>query len=335
MKKPLAAISLILALLTLLVLAACNAITEPEPFIPTTAPTRTPTCTLTPTITLSPTPTLTLTPVPTPTMLTPTQILGPTATLPEITNTPTRSAGAPEVEYFVTSDSDVAPGDSVTLLWSLIGADEAIIYRLDAEGERKQFWQIAGRGRLVVATRTTDQDRARFALVAGEGADEIEEILSIPLSGCTEAWFFAPPPESCAAALPTFTQAAEQSFERGRMVWLAAQKQIYVLFTDDQTPAWMIFDDNFVDGQTPDRVPEYDNPPEGMLQPMRGFGLVWRENGPVRTRLGWALQPEMAFDGAIQTEIDAEAGASLYLRSAGGTILMLAPGGASWAELVP
>ncbi len=324
-----------LTFILLLFVTGCMGITEPEPFIPTAIPTETATTTLRPTETNTITQTLSPTPMPTPTALSATQIIGATLTPLPITNTPTRMAGAPEIEYFVTSSVNLAPGDNATLLWAMRGANAGTIYRLDDEGERQQFWEVDERGRLVVATRETDQDRVRFALVVGEGEEEIEEILSIPLSGCVEPWFFGPAPPACPTGPAGFTQAAEQAFERGRMVWLEAEGKIYVLFDDAQQPAWEAFDDTFVAGETLESAPEFDNPPnESLTQPVRGFGLIWRENEPIRARLGWAIAPEEAFDGAVQSALGDE-GVTRYMRGAEGTIFALAPEGQGWDILTP
>jgi hypothetical protein len=322
-------------LIALLALAGCGGLTDPEPFVPTAAPTRTATSTPTPTITPSPTLTRTPTPLPTPTGSTPTEVFGPTTTPhAEATRQPsTLVPGTLEIEYFVTSSADVAPGDNVTLLWSIIGADEAKIYRLDAEGARtRQYWPVDNRGRLTVATQTTDLERAQFSLVIGEGEDALVENLVIPLTGCIEPWFFEPAPEICSAGAVEYTQAAEQPFERGLMLWVQSEDSIYVVFSDGQQPAWVAVADAFVEGETPESSPEFVPPAEGLIQPVRGFGLVWRNDESIRSRLGWATLSEVAFDGAVQAGLAGE-GTSLYMRSARGTILSLSPGGAAWEEI--
>lgn len=92
----------------------------------------------------------------------------------------------------------------------------------------------------------------------------------------------------------TFTQiqVAEQLFQNGRMFWLEPTNQIWVLAeTDDGIGVWTVFEDLFEEGDLefdPDLVP-----PEGLLQPIRGFGRVWRENQDVRDALGWATEPEI------------------------------------------
>jgi hypothetical protein len=37
-----------------------------------------------------------------------------------------------------------------------------------------------------------------------------------------------------------------------------------------------------------------------LIQPVRGFGLVWRSNQPIRDALGWATLSEAQYDGFWQ-----------------------------------
>lgn len=68
-------------------------------------------------------------------------------------------------------------------------------------------------------------------------------------------------------------------------------------------------------------------PPAGLLQPERGFGLLWRNSPTVRERLGWALTPEAGYTATVQ--IDSATGAR-YLTGPGGTIYGLPANGESW-----
>lgn len=87
---------------------------------------------------------------------------------------------------------------------------------------------------------------------------------------------------------------AEQKFEHGSMFWLQPVKQIWVAMTDDSGKnIWSVYDDTFVDGQ-PESDPEL-TPPAGVMQPVRGFGKVWRENADVQKRLGWAVESEVGY----------------------------------------
>lgn len=94
-----------------------------------------------------------------------------------------------------------------------------------------------------------------------------------------------------------------QRFERGWMMWQAKHEYtpatIYALFEDDQHYAR--FDDTYSPTNDPPRGSF--TPPAGLLQPTGGFGKVWREGtaAGVRERLGWAVGPEMAGAGAVES----------------------------------
>jgi hypothetical protein len=108
---------------------------------------------------------------------------------------------------------------------------------------------------------------------------------------CDSPWFFEPKPERCLIAPAEEIPAAIQRFERGMMIWMGNPKSIYVL----QTPNGLVdrFADAFVEG-----MPEADASiiaPAGKLQPVRGFGLVWRSKPWVMRMLGWAIEPERGY----------------------------------------
>jgi len=86
---------------------------------------------------------------------------------------------------------------------------------------------------------------------------------------------------------------AEQVFENGRMFYIDIVKRIWVLYENEDGfgGTWEVYVDEWEEGD-----PEFDeniNPPDGLHQPIRGFGVVWRENEGVRDALGWALDPEV------------------------------------------
>ena len=90
-------------------------------------------------------------------------------------------------------------------------------------------------------------------------------------------------------------KAALQTFERGTLVWRGDIHQIYVLYSDH---TWAVFEDTFKEGQA-----ESDPSllaPRGRLQPILGFGKVWREHPEVREKLR-AWRESRARDVLAQT----------------------------------
>jgi hypothetical protein len=85
-----------------------------------------------------------------------------------------------------------------------------------------------------------------------------------------------------------------QRFERGRMFWRDTRQMIVL---GDSGTFWRITD-NWQEGMPADDPSLI--PPSGMSQPVRGFGLAWRENEAFRTTLGWAVGPEFPITGYWQ-----------------------------------
>lgn len=90
-------------------------------------------------------------------------------------------------------------------------------------------------------------------------------------------------------------QLVTQPFERGNMFWRDT-KQIYALASNGQM--WLVAD-SWQEGMPADDA-AYANPPGGMMQPVRGFGLVWRSNQAIRDALGWASLPEVPYTSTWQ-----------------------------------
>ncbi|MCC7208400.1 MAG: hypothetical protein IT323_13920 [Anaerolineae bacterium] len=338
-REPVLAARSLAMLVIVILIAGCAAALDPV--LPTLAPSQTPPPLPTsppvrtaPTIpTLPPTPTRIVPPSATPGP-SPTAIAGAAGGPLALVVTATESAlipGALRIDYFTTDAVDVSPGDTVTLYWLARGTERATIYRVQEDGARGESWSVGRFGSFQVRVRPGARQAERFLLVAGDSPSEVQQTLTIPL-GCEGAWFFEPNPGGCPPGPPVISTMAEQVFERGRMFWVQAQGQIYVLYDDGDIPGWSAFPDQFQEGG-----PELDpnrQPPEGLSQPVRGFGLVWREQPRVADRLGWATGPETAYDGALQGDTTLETGVA-YLRGRDDTIYELSGGGARWQRYVP
>ena len=104
------------------------------------------------------------------------------------------------------------------------------------------------------------------------------------------------PALGCPEGSPNFVYLAQQPFQNGRMIWREDNATIYVLYNDG---VWHSFEDTFEEGQ-----PETDPnivAPEGLFQPARGFGKVWREKlGGPDAAVGWATLPEQGVNASVQ-----------------------------------
>jgi hypothetical protein len=93
---------------------------------------------------------------------------------------------------------------------------------------------------------------------------------------------------------PAATTMADQIFENGRMFWREDEQAIYVLHRDN---TWEVFADTFVEGEA-ESDPSL-TAPANRVQPIRGFGKVWREQPALRERLGWATAREVGYPAAV------------------------------------
>jgi len=123
----------------------------------------------------------------------------------------------------------------------------------------------------------------------------------------------------CPAGNPPDTlqiQSAYQAFERGVMLWIAGSpNRIYALYNNG---TYQRFTDTFVDGVDSESGGEV--PPEGLQEPTRGFGKVWRNYNAVKGNLGWALSTEIA-DTATQQLFTR--GMMLYIPARGDVLALM------------
>lgn len=100
----------------------------------------------------------------------------------------------------------------------------------------------------------------------------------------------------CPQGSPVSMTMARQRFQHGQMIWRSDDRSIYVLGEDGR---WEVFADRWVEGEPS------DDPalaaPEGLQQPVRGFGKLWRgELGAGEAAIGWALEKEQGLTASVQ-----------------------------------
>jgi hypothetical protein len=115
---------------------------------------------------------------------------------------------------------------------------------------------------------------------------------------------------------------AEQTFERGHMIWRESDRIVFILYEQGE---WHSVADQWQEG-----MPEYScqgAPPAGLLQPKRGFGLVWCNETGVRDNLGWAFVEERGYTNQWQAFEHGE----MVVSSGRGAILVWLDDG-SWSS---
>jgi hypothetical protein len=278
----------------------------------------------------APTATITLTPGPA------TQALGPTSTINPAafptTNPNQPTTAAPTIAYFVATPEEARAGEPVMLIWTTEGGTDAAVYRLNADSTPGQTWVVDLEGSLTVTPRDGFSTET-YVLAVTNGVATVEQSLTLSVQ-CSRTWFFQPAPDDlCPAADPLRTDAITQEFEHGRMVRLASTGEIVVLFDDfptsagAQNPAWLRVADPYSEG-APIDDPSIE-PPPGLLEPERGFGLIWRDTPGVRDRLGWAVGPEQPYT-ATQQSSQTPLGEQLFFTDFLDQVITLVPAQQGW-----
>lgn len=235
----------------------------------------------------------------------------------------------PHIISFQVEPGAANPGESVTLSWEVQYADRVTLYRF-WDYRPAEWWDYLP---LVSTHNYTIPDSERnpvyfmlfaFNTVTGEEASAGVFVTVI----CPESWFFNPQPDGCPTS-PIYSAAAEQPFEGGFMIWLGFQERIIVLFADSMLPKVSNHTDEWDGGEICDLGP----PPEGRFHPVRGFGYLWCNNESVRARLGWALEPETAYETVIQWTTMVRYNHT-YLRAVDGNVWHLLPESSGWEKIV-
>ena len=293
----------LLSAVVLAVLVSCAQPTTVEPA--TTGPPPEPSPTPQPTATEAgpPTPTETVT-------------LPPPAATQTRTHVPTQTPGprilGPRILAFqITPTVTANVGDVLAMSWQATG-ERAEICPVGALGPIEQLCRAVS---ISGGTQWTIDEQAMsysgFALRAWHGTANTLKVVDVKLQ-CQNLrqWFFPNPPQNCPAAQAATSYAVGQYFERGYMLWIQEPDSFYVFYQGQDAAGFQTFDwvidpgSALKPGASPDnRVGEPT--PAGLFEPVSGFGMVWRGeiNGirpDVRERLGWATEPEFAFESAHQ-----------------------------------
>ncbi len=251
---------------------------------------------------------------------------------------PKPTSSGPVIQYFNTDMAQAVAGDTIALSWASTGATEAVLeYRSLKDSTPTYSWKVDTTIAFPCQINPDERDDVELTLrVRDEAGRSAQAKLHIELLTCSNSWFFSPAPRAC--GMPSIvSQAAEQRFEHGTMIWVKGkwsqeakeEGYVFILYDDGRSPGWTIVKDQWVEG-TADRDPTL-SPPPGLQQPIRGFGLAWRQEPEVRQRLGWAVGQEQGFDTTIQ-HMKYKYG-SVYLRAFDGNVWRLGLGCNTWEKI--
>jgi hypothetical protein len=310
---------------------------------PATAPADIPTPTLSAKPTTPPQPTATPTPTVVETVPTVTSSPTPAATLtipvqPTVTLAATESSHPDSlaINSFTVEVEDFSDnGKRLTFAWNITGATRATI----SVGNTDRFFPVVPID-TDVGTMTLELHGTKYPNPAAtlhiEDAEGhmLDQSITIewPCSKHEDVLFGG---RYCPSTEVRYPQAAQQQFEHGFMIWHAVTQPdetapggtIYVFYDDGKCEQ---FDDTWQANE-----PEYDpalTPPEGLYQPVRGFGKAWRENEGIREKLGWAVASEQGFTGIWQDASPSSLSATHeYIQTIDGRIIGLSHGPSNWS----
>ncbi|MEO8610834.1 MAG: hypothetical protein ABI690_23255 [Chloroflexota bacterium] len=316
---------------------------------PTNTPTLTPTPTATSTETSTPTATNTLTPTNTVTFtpsatftatVTATSTITPTFTVtPTFTFTPTftplpatATPNAPQILSFAASATTVQANSSVTLTWNAI-ADTARIDQLNQQGAVVQSFTVVPIGQLPVTVPGNTGKVVVYRLAVQRNGQEVT--LSVPVTiQCSTSWFFgdqyAPANAACPSGPSAIASGRFQSFERGYMVYVAANNL--------NTLYGMVNQDNRFIGSivTWDQTTSYNcagSAPSGKFPPLAVFDWAYcNTNAPIGSwsnALGWGTS-DINKD---QRTIQYETGNTVFYVDAPVGVFRLDSGTGTWTKV--
>lgn len=348
---------LIVLLVVVLLAAACSQSSTLETpsteLTPTETPTEEPktTVTVTPEVTatssIEPSPTsqptrtpaASATPIPSPTngesQPTRQATLAPTATaMPTVMATPTPvNTVAPSgvtIDTFKANVEIADPGDTIRLEWSTTNAITVTLWTLAPTGQFSRFWTVDKSGTFDYTINDHERNQSTFALSATDGSGPVEMASVTVKLRCPDQWFFDNPPDICPAQAALYSSGAEQVFEHGRMIWVGGEDRIYVLFDPPYGISWNAYTDEWDPGE-PDRDPSL-NPPAGLFQPVRGFGMLWRTEPSLKDILGWAVSEEVAYPSILQRTSYGKYNET-YISAADGNVWRLKAERSGWEKI--
>ncbi len=193
-----------------------------------------------------------------------------------------------QVRSFDVQPRSVSAGQPLTITWDVTGVNGVDVLMWHA-ALPNGYVSLSTTGVLLPLTGSLtvnapeDVTAARFTVFGADTGGDGGITVGI---GCRIPWFRADAPQRfCPNAPAQSFQAAYQPFERGYMLWF--NNQIWAVWGGSGA----VYPDMWGGGD----VVYGEAPPEGRLQPVRGFGTLWVSDANVRSMLGWATAPEQGY----------------------------------------
>lgn len=202
------------------------------------------------------------------------------------------------IHTFDVQPRTVAAGGPLTLTWEVSGVNGVSLWMWHEALPTRRV-SLSGTGTLLplsgslTISAPTEVTSARFTIFGQDGTGQ--EGIPVTIT-CTYPWFAAGERQTfCPNAPARLAQAAYQPFERGLMIWF--EGRVWWL---DANGNGRIDPDRWAGGD----VVYSETPPQGLFQPIRGFGTLWVADAGVRSALGWATAPEQGYTIQVQETND-------------------------------
>jgi LysM repeat protein len=235
-------------------------------------------------------------------------------------------------EFSVEAQDLPSGGKRLTFRWLAHGANRGVIS--SGTGQRfAPWWAVESAGELIVdVDGTLFADPTMTLRVVNDVSGREAMATAIVSWACYHQYFFQPGASYCPRDAALVTEGAYQPFEGGFMIWLPRPEltapSIYVFTHGGQLSLYP----DTMPAEASQGVAE-ETPPEGLFEPVGGFGKVWREHALVRETLGWATAAEGLYTATFQVESRESLPGVAYLTLPDGKILQLMD--SIWRAYVP
>ena len=246
------------------------------------------------------------------------------------TPTPTRLQGSQlHIRAFTASPDPIQRGGTVTLTWDAPGAVTVGITRLSEQGDiflQPEAIDLPPQGTLDLQVPDNYVESVKYYLGARDAGGELAKAYATIGIICSYDEYIAP---RCPLT-QEHPWAANEPFERGRMIWREDIREIYILYDDGDYETYL---DTWQEGDPID-IP--GTPPSGLYAPVRGFGYLYASQPQVADRLGWATETESGYTMWVETTPGGSGrypGISTYFTLPDGSVVNLYPFTSSWQSL--
>jgi hypothetical protein len=265
-----------------------------------------------------------------------------------LAETPVAGAGAGAIQLFEMSSGEgvVDPGATLTVYWAFNGESGTIcVDQFPLPVTRSCYRDLPSSGSMPLTVPAEARQAMIYRLSVQVDGQVESAVLRVTLSedlDCQFDWFFEHTTLlGCATGEAIALRPQAQYFERGILLriegtWLGQAPYLLAFVWDKQSELYAMTEGPLLDPWYPDMGDQVvgREPPEGLIVPSRGFGLLWdgqmdvSQIGEPRTwdglrLIGWATGPVTEYDAQYQCAEERLGNATCLLNLPDGQIFSL------------